>query len=55
MGKKSTMFKLMAIAGTGLGFIATLVTDWANSKEQEKIIEEKVNEALAKREAEEES
>ena len=47
--------KLIAIVGTGLGFVATLITNYANTKEQEILIEEKIDEALAKRENEIES
>lgn len=48
--KKRNTIKLLAILATGLGFAATLLSDWANGKEQEALIEEKINEALAKRE-----
>lgn len=47
MRNKNTI-KLLAILATGLGFAATLLSDWSNKKEQEALIEEKVNEALAK-------
>lgn len=47
--------KFIAIVGTGLGFVATLITNYANTKEQEILIEEKIDEALAKRENEIES
>jgi len=53
MRRKRDTIKLLAILATGLGFSATLLSDWANSKEQEALIEEKVNEALAKRDKEE--
>lgn len=46
--KKRNTIKLLAILATGLGFAATLLSDWSNKKEQEALIEEKVNEALAK-------
>ncbi|BDE86944.1 hypothetical protein CE91St42_14020 [Oscillospiraceae bacterium] len=46
--KKKSAIKLLAILATGLGFAATLLSDWSNKKEQEALIEEKVNEALAK-------
>lgn len=52
MRKKRNTIKLLAILATGLGFAATLLSDWANGKEQEALIEEKVNEALAKRDEE---
>ena len=53
MRRKRDTIKLLAILATGLGFAATLLSDWANSKEQEALIGEKVNEALAKRDKEE--
>ena len=57
MKNKRDTIKLLAILATGIGFAATLLSDWANSKEQEALIEEtveeKVNEALARRDKEE--
>ena len=53
MRRKRDTIKLLAILATGLGFAATLLSDWANGKEQEALIEEKVNEALARRDKEE--
>lgn len=47
------MFKLMSLGGVVLGFVGTLLSGWADDKEQEAIIEEKVNEALAARASEE--
>lgn len=47
---KRVLFKLVSLAGFALGGIGTLLSGWAESKEQEAIIEEKVNEALAARE-----
>ena len=49
------IFKLLSLAGVVLGGIVTLLSGWADNKEQEAIIEEKVNEALAARNGEEES
>lgn len=49
------IFKLLSLAGVVLGGIGTLLYGWADNKEQEAIIEEKVNEALAARNEEEES
>lgn len=49
------IFKLLSLAGVVLGGIGTLVSSWADGKEQEAIIEEKVNEALAAKNEEEES
>lgn len=53
MRRKRDTIKFLAILATGLGFAATLLSDWANGKEQEAMIEEKVNEALARRDKEE--
>ena len=47
------IFKLLSLAGVVLGGIGTLLSGWADNKEQEAIIEE--NEALAARNEEEES
>ena len=49
------IFKLLSLAGVVLGGIGTLLSGWADNKEQEAIIEEKVNEALAARNEEEET
>ncbi len=58
MKNKRDSIKLLAILATGLGLAATLLSDWANGKEQEALIEEtveeKVNEALARRDQEKE-
>lgn len=48
--EKKTIFKLVSLVGFALGGIGTLLSGWADDKEQELIIEEKVNEALAARE-----
>lgn len=53
MNNKMNLFKILGITGTVLGFAATLISDYANGKEQEKLIEEKIDEALAKREEKE--
>lgn len=55
MNKKMGLIKLISIAGAGLGLLATLVSNYAMEKETEVIIEEKVNEALSKRDNKEES
>lgn len=48
-----TIFRLLSLVGMALGGIGTLLSSWADDKEQDAIIEEKVNEALAARENEE--
>ena len=47
------MVKIIGIAATLIGLGATLVTDWADEKKMDQKIEEKVNEAIAKKEGEE--
>lgn len=49
------LIKVLGIAATVIGLGATLITDWVNEKKMDEKIEEKVNEALAKIEDEEES
>lgn len=44
------LFKLLSLVGLALGGIGTLLSQWADDKEQDAIIEEKINEALAARE-----
>ena len=41
---------MLSLVGLALGGIGTLLSSWADDKEQDAIIEEKVNEALAARE-----
>ena len=50
MNKKIEWTKIIGIAGMVLGFAATAISNYATSKEQEKVIEEKVNEALKEKE-----
>lgn len=52
--EQKTLFKLMSLVGLALGGIGTLLSSWADGKEQEALIEEKVNEALIARENEKE-
>ena len=49
----SKLIKVLGIAATAIGMVATLVTDWVNDKKTDEKIEEKLNEALAKRDEEE--
>ena len=53
MKQQKSIFRLMALGGVLLGGLGTLLSTWAESREQESVIEEKVNEALAAREKEE--
>lgn len=52
--KKTDMVKIVGFAGMILGGLATLITGWSQQQAMEQTIEEKVNEALAKREESEE-
>ncbi len=52
--KKRMIFKLMSMVGVALCGIGTVLSGWANDREQDEIIEEKVNEAFAARENKEE-
>lgn len=49
--ERRNLFKLLSVVGLALGGIGTLLSSWADDKEQEAIIEEKINEALANRES----
>lgn len=43
------LVKVLGLAATVVGVAATLVTDWVNEQKMDEKIEEKVNEALARR------
>lgn len=47
------LIKILGIAATAIGMGATLITDWVNDKKMDEKIEQKVNEAFAKRDEEE--
>lgn len=47
--EQKTIFKVLSFVGLALGGLGTLLTGWADNREQETMIEEKVNEALAAR------
>ena len=47
------LIKILGIAATIVGIGATLVSEWVNEKKMDEKIEEKVNEALAKKDEEE--
>lgn len=47
------LIKILGIAATIVGMGATLVSEWVNEKKMDEKIEEKVNEALAKKDEEE--
>lgn len=52
MATKSKLIKVLGLAATFIGVAATIVTDWVNEQKMDEKIEEKVNEALAKRDDE---
>lgn len=52
---KSTIFKLVSFIGLALGGIGTLLSNWADDKELDAMIDEKLDERLAAHEDEEES
>lgn len=39
-------FKIFGLVATGIGFVATLLGNWASEKQQEELIEEKVDKKL---------
>lgn len=51
---KGTMIKVLGLAATAIGMVATLVTDWVNDKIMDEKIDEKISEALAKQNNEDE-
>lgn len=55
MKNKIDLIKIVGFAGMILGGVATLITSWSQQQEMERTVEEKVNEALAARNEEEES
>ena len=50
---KSKMIKVLGLTASIIGVAATLLSDWVNERKMDEKIEEKVNEALAKRNDEE--
>lgn len=59
MVDKKKLFGALALLATGIGWGASLLSDWVGGKQQEELIQEAVQEevkkALAKNEEEEES
>ncbi len=47
---QKNLFKLVSFVGLLIGGLGTLLSGWADDKQQEALIEEKVNEVLAARE-----
>lgn len=51
---KGKLLKALGLAATLIGFGATMLSDYVKDRQLDETIEEKVNEALAKRKEEEE-
>ena len=47
--KKPDVVKVVSIAGTVLGLVGTLASNWTNEKKMTKTIEEEVKKALEKK------
>lgn len=47
---QKAIFKILSLVGMALGGVGTLLSAWADDKERDAVVEEKVNEALAARE-----
>lgn len=52
--EKSNLVKLVGLGAMALGGIATLIGNWVQERQMEQMIDEKVQEALADREQDEE-
>lgn len=53
MKNNKNLFKLLSLVGMALGAVGTLLSNWADDKELDRIIDEKLNERLAACEDEE--
>lgn len=53
MSNKSKWIKAIGVAATVIGVGVTLITDWVNEQKMDEKIEEKVSEALARRDKDE--
>lgn len=50
MFDKRNLLKILGVVAAAVGVIATLATDWVNEQKMSEEIEERVNEALAVKE-----
>lgn len=50
---KKAIFRVMSMIGMVLGAVGTLLSNWADDREQDMLIDEKIDEKLAAREREE--
>ena len=53
MKNNKELFKLLSLVGMALGALGTLLTNWADDKELDRVIDEKLDERLAAHEDEE--
>ena len=53
MSNKSKWIKAIGVAAPGIGVGVHLITDWVNEQKMDEKIEEKVSEALARRDKDE--
>lgn len=53
MSNKSKWIKAIGVAATVIGVGVSLITDWVNEQKMDEKIEEKVSEALARRDKDE--
>jgi hypothetical protein len=53
MKSKTNMIKVLGLVTTVIGMAASLLSDWVSEQKMNERIDEKVNEALAKRDEEE--
>ena len=51
---KKAIFRVMSMIGMVLGAVGTLLSNWADDREQDMLIDEKIDEKLAARESEKE-
>lgn len=52
---KKVIFRVMSLIGMALGTVGTLLSNWADDRELDLTIDEKIDEKLAAREGKEES
>lgn len=50
---KKTIFRVMSLIGMALGAVGTLLSNWADDRELDITIDEKINEKLAASDSEE--
>lgn len=48
MNNKDKIIQIIGVTGTVLGVVSTLLSNWSQNQNIEKLVDEKVNEALSK-------